>query len=89
VREVRNLPEIQHVTSTETHWWEQRSKWSAIVAGLTPLVALAGWEMTPEHQESVVTVVMVIGNSVAAYLAYRAGTATRPLGAGKRRTKAA
>ena len=34
VQEVQRIPEVQHVTGSEPHWYQQRSKWSAIVSGI-------------------------------------------------------
>jgi hypothetical protein len=80
IRELKALPEVQHVTNTETHWWQQRSKWSAIFGLLTPVVAaVTGYTITPELQEIAVVAIMGVGNAFAAYLAYRAGTAKKPL----------
>jgi hypothetical protein len=85
VKEVQRIPEVQHVTSSEPHWYQQRSKWSAIVSGIlvvaAPLVARFGLAVSPELQEVIVTACTTVGGLVAAYLAYRAGTASRPLGA--------
>jgi hypothetical protein len=85
VEEVHRIPEVQHVTSSEPHWYQQRSKWSAIVSGVlvvaAPLVARFGLAVSPELQEVIVTACTTVGGLVAAYLAYRAGTASRPLGA--------
>jgi hypothetical protein len=79
--QVRQLPEVRHVTNTEVHWYQQRSKWAAILAIATPIAALIGWNIQPEQQELIIGGIVTVGNMVAAYLAYRAGTASKPLGA--------
>lgn len=85
VNKVLDAPAIQHATNTEEHWWQKRSRWSAIVSGIVvvagPLLAKYGFNVTPETQELVVTLCTTLGGMVAGYLAYRAGTATKPLGA--------
>ena len=71
---------IAHVTSTEA-WYQSRANWSAIVSGLTPMVAIVGYNLSPEDQITVAGVCVAIGNLVALYLARRARTAKKPLGA--------
>lgn len=71
---------VAHVTSTEP-WYKSRANWSAIVAGLTPIIALLGYNLAPEDQATIAGVLTIAGNAVAAYLARRARTATKPLGA--------
>lgn len=87
MHEISQIPEVQHVTNTETHWYQQRSKWSAIIGTVVaisaPLIShfgLDGW-ITPENQETATMVLTTVGGLWAAYLAYRAGTAKKPLGA--------
>ncbi|MEZ0169952.1 hypothetical protein [Microvirga sp. TS319] len=72
-------PVMEHLTSTEP-WYRSRANWSAIVAGLTPLIAIAGYNLAPEDQATIAGVLTLAGNLVAAYLARRARTATKPLG---------
>lgn len=80
VKEIQKLPEVQHATNTEAHWWQQRSKWAALFALATPAVAaVTGYTIPTELQEVAITGVLGVGNAIAAYLAYRAGTATKPL----------
>jgi uncharacterized membrane protein len=85
VQKVLAAPAVQVATNTETHVWQKRSWWSAVVSGIfvvaAPLLAKYGFSVTPETQEMVVTLCTTLGGLVAGYLAYRAGTATRPLGA--------
>lgn len=85
MKEIAQIPEVQHITNTETHWYQQRSKWSTIVSIVlvvaTPMLAKYGFEVTPERQEFIETVCVTGGGLWAAYLAYRAGTAKKPLGA--------
>lgn len=86
VEKVMDSPAIQHATNTETHVWQKRSWWSAVVSGIfvvaAPLAAYFGLDgyITPQTQELIVTLFTTIGGIVAGYLAYRAGTATKPLG---------
>lgn len=85
VKELQQSPEFQHVTNTETHWWQQRSKWAAIIgvatAVLTPALKLAGvnFILSPDLADAFASVLAAVGSAWAAYLAYRAGTAKRPL----------
>lgn len=71
---------VAHATSTEA-WYQSRSNWSAIVAGVTPLLAIAGYNLAPDDAAIVAGVLAVIGNGIAMYLARRARTASKPLGA--------
>lgn len=71
---------IEHVTSTEA-WYQSRANWSAIVAGLTPVIAATGYNLAPDDQVFVATALALVGNAIAAYLARRARTAKKPLGA--------
>lgn len=71
---------IAHVASSEA-WYQSRANWSAIIAGLTPLAALAGYNLAAEDQVVVAGVLAFVGNAIASYLARRARTATKPLGA--------
>lgn len=80
VAKVEANPGIQHVTSTE-EWYQSRANWSAIVGALTPVVALLGYNLTPEYAEAVALLLGTAGGWVAAYLARRARTASKPLGA--------
>lgn len=85
VKELQKSPEFQHATNTETYWWQQRSKWAAIVgiatAVLTPALKLAGVNLilSPDTADAIAAVLAAVGSAWAAYLAYRAGTAKRPL----------
>jgi hypothetical protein len=79
VEETKASPEIQHVTNTETAWYQQRSKWSAIVALATPVAALAGFNLSPANSELISGGLATVGSAISAYLAYRAGTAKKPL----------
>lgn len=71
---------VEHLTSTEA-WYSSRANWSAIVAGLTPLAAIAGYNLAPEDQIAIAALLGFVGNTIAAYLARRARTASKPLGA--------
>jgi hypothetical protein len=89
VQEIQSTPEFQHLTNTETAWYQQRSKWAAIIGTATavavPLLKSFGVNLniTPELADALSNVLAVIGSAVAAYLAYRAGTAKTPLFASK------
>lgn len=80
VERVEADPGVQHVTSTE-EWYQSRANWSAIVGGLTPIVALLGYNLTPEYSDATGLLLATAGGWVAAYLARRARTASKPLGA--------
>jgi hypothetical protein len=77
---------LDHLTNSETHWWQKRSFLSSLVSivGVVamPLAAKYGLDgyLSQENLDIAVEVLTKIAGVVAAYLAYRAGTATRPLG---------
>jgi hypothetical protein len=79
-------PVIDHLTNNEAHWWQKRSFWSAIISVLgvilMPLAAKYGLEgyLEPENLETVVDTLTKLAGALAAYMAYRAGTAMKPLG---------
>jgi hypothetical protein len=77
-------PELQNLTGTEA-WYQKRSRWAAIVATgvaiLAPIAAHYGWTFGTGEQELATAVLTAGGGLWAAYLAYRAGTASKPLGA--------
>lgn len=83
---VVNSPELQHITNTEV-WYQKRSRWSAIIGTAAPVIGMGlkmlGIEATfgAEEQIALTDALMGVGAIWAAYLAYRAGTATKPLGA--------
>lgn len=81
--EIGKQPEIQHASNTEP-WYTKRSRWASIIGlaftVLTPLGTKFGLNLDPATQELVVTSCTTIGGLIAAYLAYRAGVATKPLG---------
>lgn len=74
-------PEIRHLTSTETSPWQSRAHWSMIASIIGPAVGLAGLKLAPEYLEGVATVGWLLCSAWAAYAAYRARKATKPLGA--------
>lgn len=82
---VANVPEIKTITNTEDHWYQKRSRWSAIISiGMTvagPLLTKFGLPIDPSTQEWIATTLTTVGGLWASYLAYRAGTASKPLGA--------
>ncbi len=77
-------PVILNATNSEAHWWQKRSRWSAIVSAVAviaaPLAIRYGIDLSPAVQEEIVHIITTIGGLVAGYLAYRAGIATKPLG---------
>lgn len=79
VTEAKISPEVQHVTNSEPAWYQQRSKWAAIIGALTPIAALAGFNVSPDMANTVAGGISMVGSAIAAYLAYRAGTAKKPL----------
>lgn len=81
VQDAMREPELQHLTNNETSWYQKRSNWSAIIGGLAPILAIAGFNLSPETGEYIAAALGVGGGLWAAYLARRAGTATKPLGA--------
>jgi len=78
--------QIDHATNNEAHWYQKRSFWSAIVQigviVLAPIAARYGLDgyMTPDNLDMVVSILTKGGAAWGAYLAIRAGTATKPLG---------
>lgn len=85
VDELRKLPEFQKLAGSETAWYQQRSKWATIIGGVTvvgvPLLKSFGVDLniSPTMVDQASNVLGASGTAVAAYLAYRAGTAKRPL----------
>lgn len=79
---VEASPEVQHASNTE-HWWQKRSRWSAIVSIVlviaAPAFTYAGIDIDPATKEFIVTSLTTLGSIVAGYLALRAGIATKPL----------
>jgi anti-sigma-K factor RskA len=79
-------PVIDHLTNNETHWWQKRSFWSAIVSIVgvvaAPLAARYGLDgyLTPANLDATVDALTKVAGMLAAYLAFRAGTALKPLG---------
>jgi hypothetical protein len=80
-QEALHDPALQHLANSETHWYQKRSNWSAIIGALTPVLAIAGFNLSPELGEYIAAGLGIVGGLWAAYLARRAGTATKPLGA--------
>jgi hypothetical protein len=76
---VVNIPEIKHLASTESPW-RSRAHWAMIVSLGAPLLGIAGIQLAPEYVDGIATVGWLASSAVAAYLAWRARTATRPLG---------
>lgn len=80
ISEAFQQPELQHLTNMEAKWYQKRSVWSAIISGVTPFLAIAGFNLSPEMGEWIAAGLGIAGGLVASYLARRAGTATKPLG---------
>jgi hypothetical protein len=76
---VVNIPEIKHLASTESPW-RSRAHWAMVVSLVAPVLALGGLQLAPEYLDGIAQIGWLAANAVAAYLAYRARTATRPLG---------
>lgn len=79
-------PVIANATNTEAHWWQKRSRWSAIGSSFAALGFIAGpvlEYMRTHTTDSGSTTVSAFGLAMAVwagYSAYRAGRATTPLG---------
>lgn len=77
---------IDHLTNNETHWYQKRSRWAAIIATAAPIVGIGlkmigvDFELGANEQVALTDALMAVGGIWAAYVAYRAGTATKPLG---------
>lgn len=84
-------PVVQNATNSETHWWQKRSRWSAIVSAIiviaAPVFTYAGIDINPETKEFIITILSTLGNLAAGYLALRAGIAVKPLFTGMVPTK--
>jgi hypothetical protein len=74
-------PEVRHLASAESSPWQSRAHWAAVIAIASPVLAVFGYTVSPDAQEAVAGTLMLIGNLIAAYLAHRARTAVKPLGA--------
>ena len=80
LEQARLDPLVQHATNGEP-WYRSRVTWGAILSGLTPLLALAGWTLTPDDRELVVGAVVGLAPLVAAGLGlYGRWRASRPIG---------
>lgn len=81
-QEIAKSPELQHVTNQEP-WYKKRSRWASIIgpifATIVPVAAVYGLDIPIGTEELVVGGLSWAGSVWAAYLAYRAGTATKPL----------
>lgn len=77
-------PVIANATNTEAHWWQKRSMWSTLAstAVVVGTVGHAVFEFFATHDlsDKGLTFSIVAGAVWAGYSAYRAGTATTPLG---------
>lgn len=83
-RAIAAVPEVQVATNTEP-WYQKRSRWSAIISiGMVvagPLLTRFGLPIDQSTQEWIATTLTTVGGIWSSYLAYRAGTASKPLGA--------
>lgn len=77
-KEVMDLPQIQHATNTERHWWQQRSKWASIFGTISTFATTGAAFAPPQYQELALTIAGST-SALAAYLGLRAGQATKPL----------
>lgn len=79
-------PILDNLTNNEANWYQKRSFWSAIVSlgavVITPIAANYGLDgyLDEKTLDMIVEGLTRVGGIVAAYLAYRAGTALKPLG---------
>lgn len=80
---VASNPVVQHLTNTEKHWWQQRTKWAFIVSMalvlLKPGLHAAGYDVSEGMQDWIVTALSSIGDLAAGLLALRAGQTLKPL----------
>ena len=81
VSEAGLVPILEHTTNGEA-WYRSRVTWGAILSALTPLLALAGWTLTPDDREIVVGAIVGVAPLIGAGLAlYGRWRASRPIGA--------
>lgn len=79
-------PIVDNLTNSEANWWQKRSFWSSIVSlvGVVaiPIAARYGLEgyLSQENLDVAVDTLTKLSGVLSAYLAYRAGTALKPLG---------
>ena len=87
--------QLDHLQNTEAHWYQKRSRWAAIVAVAAPILTIAagffGFTLTAAQFAMLIDLLTTTGGAVSAvtlaggalwsaYLAVRAGIATKPLG---------
>lgn len=81
---ITNTPEVRNVLNTEAHWWQKRSRWSTIASacgGLVAAIAAVADYMSKNVDQNSELSYITFGFALwAGYSAYRAGTATVPLG---------
>lgn len=77
--DVVKLPEIRHLTSTESPW-RSRANISAVIALASPLLAYIGYELAEDDREQIAAGIVVAANIFSALFARWARTAARPLG---------
>lgn len=84
---VQQTPELQVVTNSEP-WYTKRTFWSATISMLFVVLApltiqFFGFDIGP-WQDFATTAVTTVAGLWAAFLAIRAGQATKPLGGGSK-----
>lgn len=73
-------PEIKHATNSEAKWWQQRSKWAAILAGTSAAIGgVASSGAVPVEYVGYATTATTVLSGLAGFFGLRAGQATRPL----------
>lgn len=80
---IRQLPQFQHMFSTE-NWWQSRANWAAIVGVVAAVAGALNYTLMPEYRDLLETA-LLLGSSIglplwSAYLAWRARRASKPLG---------
>lgn len=77
-------PVIANATNTEEHWWQKRTRWAVIVGVLftvgAPWLVKLGIPIDAATKELAIGTLTTLGGLGAAWLSYRAGVATTPLG---------
>jgi hypothetical protein len=76
--EVLDAPEMKVAANEERAWYQQRSKWASLLGTISTILSGGAAFTPPPYQEFVITAAGLTSAS-AAYLGYRAGTATKPL----------
>lgn len=77
---INTTPEMQHVLNTETHFWQKRSFWSAGSSALAATLVVIEYlrdNIKDDEPLSLITLGLAL---YSGYMAFRAGTASAPLG---------